>query len=203
MSLYSFLECAVIVSGSSGSDLLTLLWLARYCVGGILDILLAVQQQTEQCAQELFDAFSGNSIDYVAFEFLRAKVREAFRECFVKTGAEHDDKLGLWSAIDSSGSQREFSRHIRSETRQMEETRTAMSGLSARTYSWGGEGSLLGRGGEVVLGSRAGFLSTLWKNFKMPLWRSNWMSDSSSEGGGGEREEIDDNSEESSSAILC
>lgn len=68
---------------------------------------------------------------------------------------------------------RDFSRHIQLETRQRIKTRTAMSGLSARTYSWGGEGSLLGRGGESSLGSRLGFRSTLWKNFRMPFCRSN------------------------------
>lgn len=76
-----------------------------------------------------------------------------------------------------------------------------MSGLSASTYSCGGEGSRLGLGGVFSLGSKAGFLSTLWKNFRMPCRSSNWMSDSSPEGGS-EREEMDDNSEESSSAIL-
>ena len=101
----------------------------------------------------------------------------------------------------SSGLQRELSCHDRSETRRKAETRTAISGLSARTYSWGGEGSLLGRGGVASLGSSSGFLSTLWKNFRIPCRRSNWISDSSLEGGA-DREEIDDKSEESSSAML-
>src|SRR3954471_17642445 len=76
-----------------------------------------------------------------------------------------------------------------------------MSGLSARTYSCGGEGSRFGLGGVFSSGSSAGFWSTLWKNFRMPCRSSNWMSDSSSEGGS-ESEEIEDSSEESSSAIL-
>ena len=79
-----------------------------------------------------------------------------------------------------------------------------MSGLSARTYSCGGEGSRLGRGGEASgesLRAMALFLSTLWKNLRIPCFSSNWTSDSSSEGGG-ERDEIDESSEESSSAML-
>lgn len=76
-----------------------------------------------------------------------------------------------------------------------------MSGLSASTYSCGGEGSLLGLGGVFSLGSSAGFWSTLWKNFRMPCRSSNWMSDSTSEGGS-DRDEIEDSSEESSPAIL-
>jgi hypothetical protein len=86
-------------------------------------------------------------------------------------------------------------------TRTRAKIRTAISGLSAKTYSCGGDGSRLGLGGVFSLGSRAGFLSTLWKNFRMPWRSSNWMSDSSSEGGS-EREEIEESSEDSSSAIL-
>lgn len=83
-----------------------------------------------------------------------------------------------------------------------------MSGLSASTYSCGGEGDRLGLGGEAssegclvtLVDGVALVLSTLWKNFRMPCFFSNCTSDSSSEGGG-DREDRDDKSEESSSAI--
>jgi hypothetical protein len=78
---------------------------------------------------------------------------------------------------------------------------TAMSGLSANTYSCAGDGDRLRGGGE---GSRFGMASpfgTLWKNFRIPFSGFNWMSDSSSDGAG-ESEEREDSSEESSSAIL-
>ena len=57
-------------------------------------------------------------------------------------------------------------------------------------------------GGDGSLGSETAFLSTLWKNFKMPCCSSNWISASSSDGGG-DKEEIDERSEDSSSAMMC
>ena len=70
-----------------------------------------------------------------------------------------------------------------------------MSWLSASTYSCGGEGCLLGGGGDM---SRGGIL---WRNLRIGPSAFNWISDSSSDGGG-ERDESEDSSEESSSAIL-
>jgi hypothetical protein len=133
---------------------------------------------------------------------LGAEIREALGKGVGKPGAEHDNELqGQRSARVCISGKRDFSRRRAAKTRTRAEMRTAMSGLSARTYSCGGEGSRFGRGGVFSLGSRAGFLSTLWKNFRMPWRSSNWMSDSSSEGGS-ESEETEESSEESSSAIL-
>lgn len=77
-----------------------------------------------------------------------------------------------------------------------------MSGLSAKTYSWGGEGSLLRVGGDIsfFLASAISSLETRWKNFRMPFWGFSSISDSSPDGAG-DREEIEDRSDESS-AIL-
>lgn len=86
-------------------------------------------------------------------------------------------------------------------TRKWAQIRTAISGLSANTYSCGGDGSRFGLGGVASLGSKAGLRSTLWKNLRMPWRSSNWISDSSSDGGG-DKDDTDESSEESSSAIL-
>ena len=51
------------------------------------------------------------------------------------------------------------------------------------------------------MGCRAGFWSTLWKNFKMPCSFFNWTPDSSSDGGA-DNDEIEERSDESSSAIF-
>jgi hypothetical protein len=70
-----------------------------------------------------------------------------------------------------------------------------MSGLSARTYSWGGEGSRFGRGGEASLTFDAAGGGALGKNFNIPSFLVNWRLLSSSEG-------TEDSSEESSELIL-
>lgn len=69
-------------------------------------------------------------------------------------------------------------------------------------YSWGGEGSLLRGGGDISFFcvSVTSSLETRWKNFRMPFWGFNSISDSSPDGAG-DREEIEDKSDESS-AIL-
>lgn len=78
-----------------------------------------------------------------------------------------------------------------------------MSGLSAKTYSWGGEGSLLRGGGDIsfFLAWATSSLETRWKNFKMPFCGFNSISDSSPDGAG-DKEEMEDRSDESS-AILA
>lgn len=77
-----------------------------------------------------------------------------------------------------------------------------MSGLSAKTYSWGGEGSLLRGGGDIsfFLASATSSLETRWKNFRIPFWGFSSISDSSPDGAG-DKEEMEDRSDESS-AIL-
>lgn len=77
-----------------------------------------------------------------------------------------------------------------------------MSGLSAKTYSCGGEGSLF-RGGEASFSAGMSPLRVFEKNFSMPFFScgsSDSMSDS--DGGGGERDEREDKSERSSLAIF-
>lgn len=69
-----------------------------------------------------------------------------------------------------------------------------MSGLSAKTYSCGGEGSLGGGEGEAGALGAAGFLETLEKNLSMPSFFSSFRS-SISEG-------ADESSDESSSDIM-
>lgn len=72
---------------------------------------------------------------------------------------------------------------------------TAMSGLSASTYSWGGEGSRFGRGGDAsTLDSELG-RGALEKNFRIPSFLVNWRLVSSSDG-------TEDRSEESSELML-
>ena len=138
----------------------------------VLDILLAVQEQAQKGAEEMLDALAWNRIDDVTLELLGAKIGQALGESIGKPGAEHDDELwGERSAPNTTNGGRDFSRRHAASTRTRARMLTAMSGLSARTYSCGGEGSRFGRGGVFSLGSKAGSLSTLWKNFRMP-WRS-------------------------------
>jgi len=70
-----------------------------------------------------------------------------------------------------------------------------MSGLSANTYSWSGEGSRFGRGGDLGTGGAAapGF-GVFEKNLRMPFFLVNCKV-SSSEG-------TEDSSEESSSLMV-
>jgi hypothetical protein len=67
--------------------------------------------------------------------------------------------------------------------------------LSARTYSWGGEGSRFGRGGEVSFTFDEEGGEAFEKNFNIPSFLVNWRVLSSSEG-------TEDNSEDSSELIL-
>jgi len=70
-----------------------------------------------------------------------------------------------------------------------------MSGLSAKTYSWGGEGARCFRGGDAsTLGAAAG-RGAFEKNLRIPSFFVNWRSVSSSEG-------TEDSSEDSSELIL-
>ena len=71
-----------------------------------------------------------------------------------------------------------------------------MSGLSAKTYSCGGEGSLSGGGGDesAFLGFSVLGL-TLEKNFSIPPFFLSWRSLSSSEG-------TEESSEESSDIMV-
>lgn len=68
-----------------------------------------------------------------------------------------------------------------------------MSGLSAKTYSCGGEGSLSGGGGDESAFLFLGL--TLEKNFSIPPFFFSWRSLSSSEG-------TDESSEESSDIMM-
>lgn len=75
-----------------------------------------------------------------------------------------------------------------------------MSGLSAKTYSCGGEGALF-RGGDASLAISP--LGAFEKNLSIPFFSMGGSSGSDSEGGGGEREEREDKSEASSLAIVA
>lgn len=72
-----------------------------------------------------------------------------------------------------------------------------MSGLSDRTYSCGGEGSLSGGGGDEssFLGFSVFLGLTFEKNFSIPPFFFSWRSLSSSEG-------TEDSSEESSDNMM-
>lgn len=59
---------------------------------------------------------------------------------------------------------------------------TARSGLSARTYSCGGESSLFGRGGEASTLAWGALRGALEKNLRIPSFLDNWRSVSSSDG---------------------
>lgn len=81
-------------------------------------------------------------------------------------------------------------------TRQWVFRLTAMSGLSANTYSCGGEGSRFGRGGEAsTLGFADEVGGALEKNLRIPSFLVNWRSVSSSDG-------TEESSEESSELML-
>lgn len=71
---------------------------------------------------------------------------------------------------------------------------TARSGLSARTYSCGGEGSLFGRGGEASTLAWGALRGALEKNFRIPSFFANWRLVSSSDG-------TEERSEESSDIL--
>lgn len=80
--------------------------------------------------------------------------------------------------------------------------RTAMSGLSARTYSCGGDGDRFLGGGDGDLGDCS---DTLEKNFRMPPFLgapASLPASSSSSEGTGESEESEERSEESSSEAI-
>lgn len=82
---------------------------------------------------------------------------------------------------------------------------TAMSGLSAKVYSCGGEGDLLRGGGDGSLTFCVAFwpLGALLKNFRMPFFLG-WSSGSESTSEGtGERDDNEDRSEESSAIFAA
>lgn len=62
-----------------------------YCV--ILDILLAIQQKTEDCTQKMLDTVAGDGFGNVALQFLGAKVGHRLWEGVIEAAAEHDDEL--------------------------------------------------------------------------------------------------------------
>jgi len=106
----------------------------------VLDILLAVQQQPQQRTKELLNACTRDCVDDIALQLLGPKIRQTLGKCFGESGAKHDDELGrkiLASALRlfAARRKRDVSRHARAATRIKAKTRTAMSGLSARTYS--------------------------------------------------------------------
>lgn len=80
---------------------------------------------------------------------------------------------------------------------------TAISGLSARTYSCGGDGERLRGGGD---GSLGGCSDSFGKNFRMPdldlVVASSLLSSSSTSDGTGDSDDKDERSDESSSAFM-
>lgn len=78
-----------------------------------------------------------------------------------------------------------------------------MSGLSASTYSCGGEGDRFRGGGD---GSLGGCSDSFGKNFRMPdlvfVVASSLLSSSSTSDGTGDSDDKDERSDESSSAVM-
>ena len=58
-----------------------------------LHILLSIQEQTKQCAQEMLCTLSRDGVNYVSLEFLRSEIVEGLWEGFCESGAKHDDEL--------------------------------------------------------------------------------------------------------------
>jgi hypothetical protein len=75
---------------------------------------------------------------------------------------------------------------------------TEISGLSARTYSCGGEGSRGGGGGEASTLGTFGLVGTFEKNLRIPSFFLSCKSSSISEG----TDERSERSEESSAILL-
>lgn len=59
----------------------------------ILDVLLAIEKQSQQRAQEMLNMLSRNSIYNPTLEFLRSEIRKRFGEGFCEARAEHYDEL--------------------------------------------------------------------------------------------------------------
>lgn len=76
-----------------------------------------------------------------------------------------------------------------------------MSAESAKTGSWGGDGSRFLGGGDFLGASGASALLTRLKNFRMPPSGLS-SSSSSSPGGAGDNEDSDDKSERDSSSAM-
>ena len=119
----------------------------------LLDILLAVQQETEKRAKKQFDALAGYRVHHIALELLWAKIWQAFGKCLGEPGTEHNNELERFNNVSLGGLRvggvnlggmlrcatvtirtRELSCHDATATRLRAKTRTAMSGLSARMY---------------------------------------------------------------------
>ena len=59
----------------------------------VLDRLLAVQHQTQQCAQRTLHLFRWNILLYASLQILRTNVRKLSREVLGKSRSEHYDEL--------------------------------------------------------------------------------------------------------------
>lgn len=59
----------------------------------ILDVLLAVQQESQQGAQKVLDAVARYRVDDIALQLLGAEVGKALRQGFGKARSEHDNEL--------------------------------------------------------------------------------------------------------------
>lgn len=130
-------------------------------------------------------AFSRDRIDNISFELLRAKVDERFGEGGCKATSKHDNELFRVSP-------RVFYVSFDTGERRL---LTATSGLSAKTYSCGGDGSRLGRGGDSAFGLEVAAGAALEKNLRIPSFFVNCRSVSTSDG-------TSDNSEDSSELML-
>lgn len=74
-----------------------------------------------------------------------------------KSRSEHDNELRAkkLATVRHDCNMRVTSAQERAISRLCDPVLTAMSGLSARVSSWGGEGAFLGRGGEALGGGAA------------------------------------------------
>ena len=120
MSLNSFLERAIVVTRPVIQELAcqpeTFTFLLERCYA--LDILLAVEQQAQQRAEEVLNALSRDRLGDIAFELLRSEIRETLRKRFGETGAEHDNELRRQGLVQGSTCRkRDFSRRDAATTR--------------------------------------------------------------------------------------
>lgn len=144
----------------------------------ILDLLLPIQNHSQQCAQKPLDIIPRRLLDGSFLNILGSEMRRGSREHVVETRAEHYNELDV-ATCQQIGQLGEACRAdgYPGDAHEL----TAMFGLSARTYSCGGDGSRFG-GGE----GGASFL----KYLVIPTGLSTSMAGgSSSEGGADDSEE--------------
>ena len=101
----------------------------------ILDILFPVEDQPKDSTQEELYPVRRRRVGDILFQLLGPKVWKGFRKGFGEPAPEHDYKLQRDVSRGYMTSTRAVSRPKTKATRQVARIRTAMSGLSASTYS--------------------------------------------------------------------